>query len=228
MDHYSEEIIIHFTSYAPTPFKAEIYADSLTIDWGQGPVSFQSESNYFNLTHHYQTNGKQEIRITGDNITYLDISRLNLTEIKLNNCLYLEYLNCSVNELFKVDLKQCPALEELLCNSNNIHSLDLSMNPGLTTLNISCNTLEQLNLSSCQALKTIYCIDNQLRTLDISSCNNLCYLDISNNLFDTVQLDNLFGQLPASRKEDHSTICYMENRGSECCNKEILKEKGWS
>lgn len=227
MKHCQEEVIvIQFVSYAAIPFKAEIYATQMTIDWGDGTFSHYEEE-YHQVIHHYLSEGLQTIRMTGEKISYVDISRLSLTKLVLVHCPALEYLDCSANELCSLDLRNCAVLEELRCNSNNLRELDLSVNSAINLANVSYNMLERLQLIGCRKLKTLYCGNNKLRVLDLSGCPSICELNIGYNNLDSEKINSLFEQLPSQKVAENASINYLENPGMEGCDKKIIQVKNW-
>lgn len=64
MHKEEEEIQIRFISYAHIPFKAEIEAENLQIDWGDGQYS-QYRGKHFHPSHTYAHEGTFLIRMTG-------------------------------------------------------------------------------------------------------------------------------------------------------------------
>lgn len=224
MSTYPEEISIHFMSYANISFKAEIYAEELNIEWGDGGISVYRHPDFTTISHDFFCEGLINIQITGKNISYLNVSRLSLTSLSLSYCSQLEYLDCSVNELTELDLTTCPNLEELYCNSNNLIQLNLPAHPKLLQINVSYNILKQLDITNCESLQYIYCSNNHLDTFLFNKNIPLHYLDIGNNLFTDKELNQIFQQLSFQNEKDR--IYYGQNPDSEFCNIQLLKEKG--
>lgn len=225
--HLTEIVTVQFISYASIPFRAEIYADELQIDWGDGHYSVYTGQEYYPITYCFQTEGLRHIRILGSNISYLDVSGINLPAIDLEACPNLGCLNCSANELLELNLKHCPVLQELYCNSNNLQTIDLVGNPEICLLQLSYNYLGNLELSHCGKLKALYCSNNYLRTLDIKGCHWLCDVDISANSFDTEQAIRIFKQLPARAENENAVIRYHSNPLQDDDCDDILVCKNW-
>ena len=225
MHKEEEEIQIRFISYAHIPFKAEIEAENLQIDWGDGQYS-QYRGKHFHPSHTYAHEGTFLIRMTGKKITYAHFARLSLSEIQFRYCNTLEYLDCSINELKELDLSQCPCLEELYCNSNNLEELHFSQHSHLSILNVSYNILKSIDLSGCCSLQTLYCSNNHLSHLELKTCTSIHHLDVSHNLFGKNDLDRLFLQLP--ERNINASLCYTENPGTGFENPSLFKVKKWS
>lgn len=226
MDKYSEEIItIHFVSYAGIPFKAEISADELLIDWGDGEQTDYCGKKYHQICRSFPFEGLYKIRISGKKISYLDVSRLCLSEIKLEHCVHLEHLNCSVNELTELNLEDCPALEELYCNSNNLQTIDFSKNPEISFIQASYNQLTNLEICHCAKLIALYCSNNYLHVLNASGCLLLININISSNRFDKNELTSFLKQFSYRSKPETPTIYYYPNPAGEYDDEDILKPK---
>lgn len=224
----SELIFIKFISYASISFRAEIYANRLSIDWGNGEITtYQEENGYFNLRHRCQTEGLQQITISGENITYVKINKLCITDIQFSNCRNLEYLDCSGNELMSLDLSQCPQIEELHCNSNNLSKFSLSRPDKLIQLNLSYNQIEELELEGCQHLQSLECDHNKISNIKISGCTSLTKLNISDNLLEECSIIHLFDSLPGKSENDFVIIRYHRNPGTKSGRKLMFKNKNW-
>lgn len=223
----TEEITLQVISYAKIPFKARIYADLLTIDWGNNTTTYQPRNNCFNIEYAFPQEGMQNIVLSGVNITHVELSGLNITNLILNNCLHLEYLNCSGNELTTLNVENCPALEELFCNSNNLTELIIPKNASLMQLNASYNDLTKLQTNNCPNLHTLYCAHNKLTSLDLSACPALNDINISHNLFTPDAINQLFHQLPLRSIQDYAIIHYPENPDFETCDITITEIKNW-
>lgn len=228
MEIYSAEIItIHFVSYAAIPFKMEILADELLIDWGNGEQTAYSGEEYYQITRSFPSEGLYHIRISGKNISCLDVSRLCLSEMKLEHCPSLESLNCSVNELTELNLEHCPVLEELYCNSNNLRTIDFSKNPEISMIQASYNQLTNLEIRDCAKLMVLYCSNNYFHVLDISGCLSLVNINISNNHFDKNELVDFLEQLPCKNKPEAATIYFYANPAGETDYGYIIESKNW-
>ena len=225
--HLNEVLTLQFMSYAAIPFRAEIYADELLIDWDDDRQGFFTGQTYYQISHHFASEGMRQIRIVGKNISHLNVSRQNLLGIELEDCPALDYLDCSVNELPALNLEHCPSLEELHCNSNNIRMLDFSANPRLFLLEASYNNLETLYLRACNELRALHCSNNCLSDLEMEGCDHLSHLDISANCLETSELVGIFQQLSVKDKKSKAIIHYHANPGDTVGCDDILKSKNW-
>lgn len=229
MNQQQEEVVtLRFINYTSIPFKAEIYADNLIIDWGDGEISnYKNTKNCLNLLHYYESEGTQQIKITGNNIFQLNLSGQNICELSFQNCRNLEYLNCSGNELFTLDIRECEILEELHCNSNNLTELIIPELNKLNQINISYNKLSKLQLANCSTLQTLYCAYNKLTGLDFSDNSLLNDINISHNFLTPECINHLFQQLSPQSEQDYAIIHYPGNPGFENCDVHILSVKNW-
>ncbi len=213
MDKLEEEIGLYFTYHTNLPFKMEIDAEKLVIDWGDGQESIFSQGNYFQPIHSYHQEINYKIRITGYKINSLNITGLNLNLIELKYCPFLEYLNCAMNELNELDLSHCPVLEELYCNSNNLMELDLEHTPLLTQLQASYNRMQELNVSFCPQIQTLYCSNNRIDTFHFEGCQQIYYLNLNQNQLNREEVvrisERLFTQNPCA------TIYLLKNPDNE-------------
>ena len=108
--------------------------------------------------HTYTLAGTQ-ITIRG-NVTELDCSKNQLTNLDLSKCNSLWTLRCSDNKLTSLNASGSSLLTEINCSSNQLPSLDVSSCISLKTLKCNNNQLTALNISGCAALKTLYCYSN--------------------------------------------------------------------
>ena len=136
------------------------------------------------------------------NLTYLNCSENDYSELDLSQNVNLVELWCGRNNLTEVDLSQNINLVELHCDSTLITNLDLSHNLELVILYVSSNPfLTSLDVSQNQALERLWSVfgeltsliiqnpnlkeltalANQLSTIDVSQNPNLEYLNIGNN-----------------------------------------------
>lgn len=133
------------------------------------------------------------LNCTSNNLTELDLSgcavlnTLNcnanaLTSLKLDGCTGLRSLNCANNSLRELDVSGCPALETLNCSTNMLSSLDLSSNSALMSLTCSDNYFTLLSLAENPVLNTLTCNDNLLKRLDLTLNPSLVSVICNNNL----------------------------------------------
>lgn len=213
MRTYQEEVNLLFISDMHNPFQAEISAKELEINWGNGNPTVYKDNPLTIITHQFQTEGLQHIKIRGTEINSLNLSHLSLKTLSVINCKHLEYLDCSVNELNALDLTECSHLEELYCNSNNLQKLDLSNLTALQQANLSYNGLQNIDIRPCKALKILYCSNNQLTQISIGKNNSLRHLDVSNNLLEKESLNQL--SVILKRSNPYIILCRTQNPESK-------------
>lgn len=224
----SELIILEFVSYASVPFKTEIYAENLSIDWGDGnKMRYDPETVYFPIKYTYPTTGLRQIKISATSISYLKVNHSGLTRLILSNCTTLEYLNCAGNELHELHLENCCHLEELYCNSNNLSQLYFPAQNRITHLNLSYNLFHKLTLGNCHSLQNFYCSHCRLHELNLESCSSVNNLNISHNFLTPVSLNRIFENLPEKNPTDYATLYYAGNPGNFSSNTALLFSKGW-
>jgi Leucine-rich repeat (LRR) protein len=130
------------------------------------------------------TNGDGEIQVS-EAEAYdgtIDVDDQGIADMTgLEAFVNLTRLECSYNQLTNLDVSANTLLERLDCVGNQLTSLDVSANAALTTLRCSSNQLTGLDVSANTALTTLRCSNNQLTSLDISANTALTYLDCDNN-----------------------------------------------
>lgn len=224
----TDAIIIRFTSYASIPFKTEIYADRLVIDWGNGNIQeYNNSYGYFNIRYTYPQEGQQQLIIYGSHITYVQATELCMNDLFLSRCPSLEYLNCSGNELNSLDISGCQQLEELYCNSNNLSHLDIPAPNHLFQLHISYNNLQELNLRHCPHLQSLNCSHNRLCSLLLPERSTINDINISENFLEETMIETVFRALPPKNPNDYALIRYRDNPGFGNCNTNIIRNKQW-
>jgi Leucine-rich repeat (LRR) protein len=115
------------------------------------------------------------------NLTRLECSYNQLTNLDVSANTLLERLDCVGNQLTSLDVSANAALTTLRCSSNQLTGLDVSANTLLERLDCVGNQLTSLDVSANAALTTLRCSSNQLTSLDISANTALTYLDCDNN-----------------------------------------------
>ena len=115
------------TLISKNPDRIKVYISgvgTIEIDWGDGTeVKTYTISPAYSsdFTHVYSGTAVHTIKISGENIAYLDCS------------------NC---RLISLDVSQNTALTELYCYLNQLTGLDVSKNTALFSLDISTNQLD--------------------------------------------------------------------------------------
>ena len=131
------------------------------------------------------------------NLTSLDCSQNQLTEIDCSRFSKLTDFNCSNNSLTALDLTNLTELEFLYCSNNNLSNLDVSNNPKLKKLDCNGNSLPTLDISTLTELTYLDCsgcFNTQSRssftngTIDLSNHPNLEYLYCGNNNLQTLDV----------------------------------------
>lgn len=186
---------------------------SALIDWGDG--GYSGVVFFHNIpvecTRNYSGSSLKTIKITGDGITHLNCSSLELTNLNVSNAPTLTNLSCSVNQLT---------------------ILDLSKNSALTVLNCSINKLQgTLDISKNTALIELWCDWNQLTGLNVSGLNALTWVECSNNYMNAAVLNALFGTLNSTSGEKNINIGNNgpnhDGSGTNGCDRSIATGKGW-
>lgn len=131
------------------------------------------------------------------NLTSLDCSQNQLTEIDCSRFSKLTDFNCSNNSLTALDLTNLTELEFLYCSNNNLSNLDVSNNPKLKKLDCNGNSLPTLDISTLKELTYLNCSEcfNGLSrslysngTIDLSNHPNLEYLYCNENNLQTLDV----------------------------------------
>ena len=121
---------------------------SITIDWGDGSgvQTFDISSNVTYFTR--SGSGLRTVTIAGANITRLECSNGQVTQINIAEISTLTHLFCSHNELTTIDVSNNTHLGFLLCNHNSITNLNVSANTTLSMLDISFNNMPTAALNA--------------------------------------------------------------------------------
>jgi Leucine-rich repeat (LRR) protein len=121
------------------------------------------------------TNGDTEIQVseakayTGDiQVPSTGISDMTGLQAFTN----LTALDCSGNQLSELDVKANELLTQLNCKNNQLSRLALRSNPLLEQLDCSFNQLGLLDLRMNNVLKEVLCQSNQLHSLDLRNGAN--------------------------------------------------------
>jgi hypothetical protein len=183
-----------------------------------------------------------------DELQGLLVPNNQLSYLDLSNNVKLKELACFGNPLPTLDLKNNTALKKIMCGGN-LSSIDLSKCAELLSLHISKNPLlTELDLSKCNSIQILDCPSNALTTLDLSQNDSLLTLVCENNQLMSLILNNnnklfalrcgdnqlsnnalnyLFELLPNYNDSRNRVIVFNNNPGTNTCNQNIAKEKGW-
>lgn len=114
-------------------------------------------------------------------LTYLDCSHNQLTDLSVQGMTNLETLFCPHNELVNLNLMGATNIKELYCFENNLTALNLQGLSNLTRLDCYLNQLTALSVQGMTNLKIMYCSYNQLTDLNVQGLTNLRTLACSVN-----------------------------------------------
>ncbi|MFY0712159.1 T9SS type B sorting domain-containing protein [Seonamhaeicola sp. NFXS20] len=122
------------------------------------------------------------------NLTQLFVDVNNLTNLDVTNNTNLQILWCFNNTISTLNVSQNPNLISLRCDNNNLSNLDVSNNLNLNVLTCGFNSLTSLNISNNTSLNRLECGGNLLSNLDVSNNIDLSYLSCNSNQISTLNL----------------------------------------
>jgi hypothetical protein len=133
--------------------------------------------------------GSEESSAQYGDITWINVSDQNVTNLDISGLNALTHLFCANNLLTSLNLNGLTALTRLECNNNFLTALDIS---GLTELEIVfCyynSIIERLNAREASSLTELRCQNNSITSLELSGTaleilnadnNSLVELDVS-------------------------------------------------
>ena len=152
-------------------FSSFLYDDSASfVEKGApvpvGNIVFGDSSFKAYCVNEFDKDGDGEVSyaealiVTGISCPNINIQSLSGIEFFRN----LTSLNCSSNQLSNIDVSQNTALTSLWCSYNQLTDLDVSHNTALTHMNCSSNHLTSLDVSQNTALHGLYCQSNPTLT----------------------------------------------------------------
>lgn len=126
------------------------------------------------------------------NLTYLNLTRNNITSIDLSDNVKLSKLILSENKIASINLSKNNLITELLLDKNSsLNKIDLSNLNLIRKLNISSCALSDINISNLSNLTSLNIANNSLSEINLTcnpvletltfDNNNISYLDLSNN-----------------------------------------------
>ena len=127
---------------------------------------------------------------TNTSLRYLNCNTNQLTSLDVSNNLGVRILICSKNQLTSIDVTANTALVNLSCNENLLTNLDVSTNTNLKYLNCKLNQLSTLDVSNNSMLDIFYCGNNQITTLDVSNNSRLRYFNSKSSLLENLNMAN--------------------------------------
>jgi hypothetical protein len=151
-------------------FKRAVVNNAAINTNGDSEIQVSEAHNYDDMLNLFQLDISD---LTGIehfiNITALDVSGNNLTELFLNHHDNLRWLFANNNEIAAFSIYDCASLSEVECNGNQMQSLLLPPN-----------------------LREIYASDNLIATVNIGAASNLIVAEFRNNRLTSLDLrDNL-------------------------------------
>jgi len=124
------------------------------------------------------------------NLTYLDCSYQELTDVDLSSLTNLETLICTRGTTTSLNLSGLTNLKSLDCSRNSLTQLNISSLSSLESLTCHLNNIISIDASNLSSLKTIKCDDNNLTNLTVSG-TNLETLDCGKNSITSLDISNL-------------------------------------
>ena len=144
------------------------------------------------------------------NLTSLDCSSNDLTNLDISKNIKLKFLFCYDNQLTSLDVTKNTLLEFLSCFDNKLMSIDVSMNSNLWCFDCSGNQISNLDLSMNHMLTDLECDNNQLKSLNVKNGNNnnILFFNASDNENLTcIQVDEENTLLPICNKSNYKGWC---------------------
>lgn len=158
----------------------------ISVDWGDGtPVEVTSTGEPIKGNLKGQT-----VTISADNLSLLDCSSCNLTDMDLVNAPELKTLSCSDNQLTDLEVNPLHELISLDCSENQLKSLSIVLAKNLQSLNCADNELTSLSVSNQSKLKYLICSGNKLTALSVSASPMLETLWCQNNSLTSLNLSS--------------------------------------
>lgn len=145
-------------------------------------------------------------------LTYVKLSKNELTSVNVSNCPLLESMDLTSNKLTEVNISGCHSLNSITAGFNPLMAIDFSGHYAmrsiymqsclLTSLDVSdCNALEDLMIAQNSIadlrlpekptkLQNLWCYTNRLRSLDLTGCVWLEILNCGDNELTSLKLDD--------------------------------------
>ncbi len=192
---------ISFTSSKAIGEKIDLHivstASDLWLDLNDDAVFQQGEE--IAAGYHTIVLPSQHLTLYGE-LSHLDCSSNELSELKIQKHPLLKSLYCSGNALAELDLSQAQNLEELTCYSNKLTKLDIAMLAQLKEIRCAKNQIELLDISNSPKLTDLSCYDNKIASLELSKTPLLTSLFCATNAITALDLSKL--------TELHTLSCY--------------------
>jgi len=168
---------------------------AISINWGDGPKDYLLSLAVQNFSYTYSGNPDvRTVTITGENITHLDCSNIEILSLDITKNTALKELKCRFNEIRSLDVTKNTALTELWCDNNRLQALNLSNNIALKTIHVYYNDLTANSLNAL--FETLHNKDISGKTIYITK--NPGTVECNKNLAETrgwnVDVDTGWGQ----------------------------------
>lgn len=126
---------------------------------------------------------------TGLSLVYMNNN--NLTSLDFTNHTNLIVITCNNNQLTSLIFPNNTSLNFIQCLGNQLTTLNIMNSPNLVAVNCENNQLTQLEMpNSGLQLATVIANGNQLTTFDFPNHSNLRVLELSNNLFSSIDVSH--------------------------------------
>ena len=125
------------------------------------------------------------------NLTNLDCSYNQLTELPVGNLTNLKSLDCSDNQLTALPVENLTNLTLLYCSNNQLTALPVEKLTQLTNLRCNNNQLTAMPVEKLSQLAVLYCDNNQLTELPVGNLTELTVLNCDNNQLTALPVGNL-------------------------------------
>ena len=125
------------------------------------------------------------------NLTNLDCSYNQLTELPVGNLTNLKSLSCSDNQLTALPVENLTNLTLLYCSDNQLTALPVEKLTQLTNLRCNNNQLTALPVEDLTNLTNLHCSYNQLNSLPVGKLTQLTSLSCNNNQLIELPVGNL-------------------------------------
>ncbi|WP_436517970.1 T9SS type A sorting domain-containing protein [Ekhidna sp. To15] len=176
--------------------EAEAFAGKIEV-FNQGITDATGIEAFINLTELNLTiNDLTEIDLTRNTeLVSLDLSRNEVASLDLSNNTKLVVLDLAFHMLTDgIDLSNNIMLEEVIMNGNgptSLTSLDVSQNINLKTLAVQNNPdLSSIDLSNNTELILFQAVNDSFESIDFTNNTKLEYIGMANNLLSSIDVSN--------------------------------------
>lgn len=113
----------------------------------------------------FTKNGKFDIHIIGEEITWVNIKDWGAVSIHLDGCPTLTKLRCQGNKLERLLLSDCPLIKDIDCSDNRIEYLQIANLAHLEVFKANNNRLKVIDFTGCPRLKNVEVNGNDIYAL---------------------------------------------------------------